>query len=100
LAAANAEIGSRFVLTQWHQVFVVLASAFLFFAGGVASSAAPLPKLNFRRGSGYEPPWECFGPNGYGQNGIYMTSVTVPWAVLSASAPGAPADAAVLPRVR
>jgi len=48
-----------------------------------------LRRYDFRLGAGHEAPWECFGPKGYGQNGIYMTSVTLPWAVLSASAPAA-----------
>jgi hypothetical protein len=38
---------------------------------------------DFRRGLEHQAPWECFGPKGYGQNGVYMTSVTLPWAVLS-----------------
>jgi hypothetical protein len=37
--------GARFILTRWHQVFVVLASTVLFLSGGVVCSAAPLPKL-------------------------------------------------------
>ena len=46
-----------------------------------------LQQNDFRQGPGHEAPWECFGPKGYAQNGIYMTSVTLPWAVLS-SFPG------------
>jgi hypothetical protein len=30
-------------------------------------------------------PWECIGPKGYVQNGVYMTSVTLPWSILSNS---------------
>ena len=41
---------------------------------------------DYRQGPGQGAPWECFGPKGYAQNGVYMTSVTLPWAVLSASA--------------
>ncbi len=37
---------------------------------------------DFRVGPGHNAPWECFGPDGYAQNGIYMTSVTLPWSVL------------------
>ncbi len=29
-------------------------------------------------------PWEGFGPKGNAQNGVYMASVTLPWAALSA----------------
>lgn len=47
-----------------------------------------LQQNDFRKGPGHEAPWECFGPKGYAQNGVYMTSVTLPWAVLS-SFPGA-----------
>jgi hypothetical protein len=43
---------------------------------------------DFRRGPGHGAPWECFGPKGYAQNGVYMTSVTLPAAVLGAK-PGA-----------
>ncbi|MBI2929017.1 MAG: hypothetical protein HYY24_25415 [Verrucomicrobia bacterium] len=43
---------------------------------------------DFRRGPGHGAPWECFGPKGYVQNGVYMTSVTLPWAVLSAASKG------------
>ncbi|MBI4326731.1 MAG: hypothetical protein HY674_15920, partial [Chloroflexi bacterium] len=43
---------------------------------------------DFRRGPGHGAPWECFGPKGYKQNGVYMTSVTLPWAVLSAASKG------------
>ncbi len=42
-----------------------------------------LRQKDFRRGQGHEAPWECFNAKGYAQNGIYMTSVTLPWAVLS-----------------
>ncbi len=42
-----------------------------------------LRKNDFRRGPGHGAPWECFGPDGYAQNGVYMTSVTLPLAVLS-----------------
>jgi len=44
-----------------------------------------LRRHDFRLGPGQRAPWECFGPNGYAQNGVYMTSVALPWAVLSAS---------------
>ncbi len=37
---------------------------------------------DFRLGQKAEAPWECFGPKDYVQNGVYMTSVTLPWAVL------------------
>jgi hypothetical protein len=37
---------------------------------------------DFRLHQKPEAPWECFGPKGYAQNGVYMTSVTLPWAIL------------------
>ncbi|MGO9202992.1 MAG: hypothetical protein ACLQM8_20940 [Limisphaerales bacterium] len=37
---------------------------------------------DFRLGQKAEAPWECFGPKDYVQNGVYMTSVALPWAVL------------------
>ena len=40
---------------------------------------------DFRLGPGHFAPWECFNSTGYAQNGVYMTSVTLPWAVLSAA---------------
>jgi hypothetical protein len=46
-----------------------------------------LRRNDFRLGPGHDAPWECFGPKGYAQNGIYMTSVTIPWAVVSVSFP-------------
>ena len=52
-----------------------------------------LRRNDFRRGPGHEAPWECFHPKGYAQNGIYMTSVTLPWAVLSAPATPVPRPA-------
>jgi hypothetical protein len=45
---------------------------------------------DFRRGPRHGAPWECFGPKGDAQNGVYMTSVTLPWAVLSAAQKGQP----------
>jgi hypothetical protein len=50
---------------------------------------------DFRLGQKAEAPWECFGPKphpgfgpkGYSQNGVYMTSVALPWAVLRTSNP-------------
>ena len=41
-----------------------------------------LREQDFRRGEGRQAPWECFGPGGYAQNGVYMTSVTVPLSCL------------------
>jgi len=39
---------------------------------------------DYRLGKGPQAPWECFyPPTGYTQNGVYMTSVTVPYAVIS-----------------
>jgi len=39
---------------------------------------------DYRLGQGPQAPWECFyPPGGYTQNGIYMTSVTAPYAVIS-----------------
>jgi hypothetical protein len=37
-----------------------------------------LRKHDFRLSKRHGP-WECFGPSGYAQNGVYMTSVTLPW---------------------
>jgi hypothetical protein len=37
-----------------------------------------LRKHDFRLGKSHGP-WECFGPSGYAQNGVYMTSVVLPW---------------------
>lgn len=37
---------------------------------------------DFRRGSDQGAPWECIHPGGYAQNGVYMTSVALPWSVL------------------
>ena len=42
-----------------------------------------LRQKDFRRGPTQGAPWECFHPRGYAQNGVYMTSVTLPWAVLA-----------------
>jgi hypothetical protein len=42
-----------------------------------------LRKNDYRLGPGHDGPWECFGPNDYAQNGIYMTSVTLPWSLLA-----------------
>jgi len=39
---------------------------------------------DYRLGQGPQAPWECFyPPSGYTQNGVYMTSVTAPYAVVS-----------------
>jgi hypothetical protein len=39
---------------------------------------------DYRPDRGPQAPWECFyPPSGYTQNGIYMTSVTAPYAVIS-----------------
>jgi hypothetical protein len=39
---------------------------------------------DYRLGQGPQAPWECFyPPTGYVQNGVYMTSVTAPYAVIS-----------------
>jgi len=39
---------------------------------------------DYRLGQKPHAPWECFyPPSGYTQNGVYMTSVTAPYAVLS-----------------
>lgn len=45
---------------------------------------AHLRSNDFRLGKPRQAPWECIGPNGYSQNSIYMTSVALPWSVLSA----------------
>jgi hypothetical protein len=38
---------------------------------------------DYRLGRGLQAPWECFyPPAGYTQNGLYMTSVTAPYAVI------------------
>jgi hypothetical protein len=38
---------------------------------------------DYRLGRGPQAPWECFHPpTGHTQNGVYMTSVTVPFAIL------------------
>lgn len=42
-----------------------------------------LRKGDYRMGEGRQAPWETFGPNGYAQNGVYMTSVALPVAVLN-----------------
>ena len=47
-----------------------------------------LRKNDFRLNHGPEAPWECFGPSHYAQNGVYMTSVTVPVAVMAGESPG------------
>ncbi len=36
---------------------------------------------DYRLGGGRQAPWECVGPDGYKQNGVYMTSVALPLAV-------------------
>lgn len=38
---------------------------------------------DFRRGPDHHAPWECFARGGYAQNGVYLTSVAVPYAVLT-----------------
>ena len=43
-----------------------------------ADYLAHLRKHDFRLGKSHGP-WECFSPTGYMQNGVYMTSVTLPW---------------------
>jgi hypothetical protein len=44
---------------------------------------AALKEDDFRKGPAHGAPWECFGKdNGHRQNPVYMTSVTVPYAVL------------------
>ena len=44
---------------------------------------AHLKKEDFRRGTGYNAPWECIGPNGNGnQNPVYLASVALPYGVL------------------
>ncbi len=47
---------------------------------------AHLRQHDFRRGPGKAAPWECFHPKGNTQNGVYMTSVTLPLSVLSPAA--------------
>jgi hypothetical protein len=47
-----------------------------------ADYMAHLRREDFRGNGGRQGPWECFAPGGYRQNGIYLTSVTVPYAVL------------------
>jgi hypothetical protein len=41
-----------------------------------------LRQQDFRRGADHGAPWECFSPGAYKQNGVYMTSVALPWSVL------------------
>jgi len=44
---------------------------------------AQLRAQDFRKGPGNDAPWEVFGPNGEArQNGVYMASVAVPYAIL------------------
>jgi hypothetical protein len=40
-----------------------------------------LREQDYRLGAGRQAPWECIGPTGYAQNGVYMTSVALPLAV-------------------
>ncbi len=43
-----------------------------------------LRKGDYRLGTKSRAPWECFGRNGQAaQNGVYMTSVTLPWAIVN-----------------
>jgi hypothetical protein len=49
-----------------------------------------LRRNDYRRGPAHGAPWECFHPGGYAQNGAYLTSVAVPYAVLSAPGLHAP----------
>ena len=45
---------------------------------------AHLRKFDFRLGAKSQAPWECFGRNGQSaQNGVYMTSVALPWPILN-----------------
>ena len=39
---------------------------------------------DYRLGGGRQAPWECLGPGGYTQNGVYMTSVALPLAIFNA----------------
>jgi hypothetical protein len=42
-----------------------------------------LRRGDYRLGTKNQAPWECFGRNGHAaQNGVYMTSVAAPWAIL------------------
>jgi hypothetical protein len=44
---------------------------------------AHLRAQDFRKGPGYGAPWEVYGPNGQArQNGVYMTSVALPYGIL------------------
>ncbi len=46
-----------------------------------------LRRGDYRLGNPSQAPWECFGRNGVGaQNGVYMTSVALPWSILQALA--------------
>lgn len=40
-----------------------------------------LRKNDFRKGSGYGAPYECFHPSGHRQNPLYMTTVSCPYIV-------------------
>ena len=40
-----------------------------------------LRENDYRKGSDYEAPYECFHPSGNKQNPVYLTSVTCPYAV-------------------
>ncbi|MHC1768879.1 MAG: hypothetical protein AB9869_32125 [Verrucomicrobiia bacterium] len=40
-----------------------------------------LREQDYRLGNGRQAPWECLGPTGYKQNGVYMTSVALPLAL-------------------
>lgn len=51
-----------------------------------AAYAGHLREQDFRRGEGRQAPWECLGPDGYAQNGVYMTSVTMPLSCLRGTA--------------
>lgn len=52
-----------------------------------ARAVAHLRRDDFRQGEGHGAPWECFGPDlADAQNPVYMTSVTLPLAVLRGQA--------------
>lgn len=42
-----------------------------------------LREQDYRLGGGRQAPWECLGPDGHKQNGVYMTSVALPLAVFA-----------------
>ncbi|MFO0984795.1 MAG: hypothetical protein U1E76_24225 [Planctomycetota bacterium] len=54
-----------------------------------AAYIAHLRAQDYRQGAGHDAPWECFGAAGqHAQNGVYMTSVAVPYAVLAGGEQG------------